>query len=263
MKYTLPLALLAAATPALAQEQRPATGAASAASGARPQVTAGGPTASESAADIAARMFASGGSLLDAQLQTRAQGNAAAQRGIDPDVSFFAQPAPKPTVIRKHDLITVIVREESSSRSIGSADLEKKYDLDAELREYLGLDLSELRLGTRRGDQRISGEAERGFTGDGSTDRRDSFVTRMTAEVLDVKPNGTLVLQARKRIGTDEDKQTMYLTGICRTADVTAANTVLSTQLHDLRLEKKTTGPVRQATRRGWIPRLIDIVNPF
>ncbi len=259
MRLTLSIAVLLVAAPASAQDERPpATSDAG-----RPQVTDGGPDAAETAADIAARMFATGGSLLDAQLANKAGGNAAVGAGIDPRISFFAVPAPEPTVLRKHDLVTVIVREESSSRSIGSADLEKKYELEAELKEYLDIDLSSLTLGTRAGNQGVSGDAERGFSGDGSTDRRDSFVTRITAEVLDVKPNGTIVVQARKRIRTDEDEQMFVLTGICRTGDITAANTVLSTQLHDLRLEKRTSGPVRDATRRGLIPRVIDLINPF
>ena len=40
-------------------------------------------------------------------------------------------------------------------------------------------------------------------------------------------------------------------------------NTVLSTQLHNLNLEKHTDGAVRDATKRGFIPRLLARLNPF
>ena len=52
-----------------------------------------------------------------------------------------------------------------------------------------------------------------------------------TAEVLDVKPNGTLVLQARKRIKTDDEEQVFVLSGTCRAEDITADNTILKTAL--------------------------------
>ena len=220
----------------------------------------------ETADEIAARMFATGGSLMDAQLAQRdadAADDAGASEAAAAAVSFFAVPPPEPTLLRPHDLVTVIVREESSSRSAGSTDLQKGYELEAALRDYLDLDFNNLRVGTRAGNQRVSGEAEAAFEGDGRTDRRDSFVTRITAEVLDVKPNGTVVLMATKTIRSDEDEQTIRLTGTCRTADIGADNTVLSTRLHDLSVEKRTRGPVRQATRRGWLPRLIDHVSPF
>ncbi|MEM1012786.1 MAG: flagellar basal body L-ring protein FlgH [Planctomycetota bacterium] len=231
----------------------------------RPQVTTS-PAATETAEEIAARMFAGSGSLLQAQLASRdavARGIGQPGSAIDADVSFFAIPAPEPTLVRRHDLITVIVREESSSRSQGSADYEKDYTISADLQEYVNLNLGDFRLIPKAGGQALDFEAGRSFAGDGQNDRRDSFVTRITAEVMDVKPNGTLVIQARKRITTDNDEQLIVLTGTCRTADVTAGNTVLSTQLHDLHLQKHTRGPVRDAAKRGWLPRAVDVVNPF
>jgi flagellar L-ring protein precursor FlgH len=231
----------------------------------RPAAPVNQPPAVQTAEQIAATMFASGSSLLAAQLA--AGGNVTRGTeiagGIDSRISFWAIPAPEPTLVRQHDLLTVIVREESTSRSAGSTDLEKEYDLSAELREYVDFDLSSFRVVPKSGGQGFDGEVERSFAGDGKTDRRDSFVTRITAEVIDVKPNGTLVIQARKRITTDEDEQLIVLTGTCRTADVTAANTVLSTQLHDLHLQKHTRGPVRDASQRGIVPRVVDRINPF
>jgi flagellar basal body L-ring protein FlgH len=55
----------------------------------------------------------------------------------------------------------------------------------------------------------------------------------------------------------------MVLTGTCRAEDVTADNSVLSTQLHDLTVKKTHTGEVRNAGRKGWIPKIVDIINPF
>ncbi len=232
----------------------------------RPLTPTTEPATIESAEDIAMRMFARGGSLLQAQLDSRSavgRGVGTQASVIDESVSFFAIPEPEPTLVRKHDLLTVIVREESSSRSAGSADYEKQYDIAADLRSYIDVDLGDFRLIPKSGGQSLDLEAERSFQGDGKNDRRDSFVTRITAEVMDVKPNGTLVIQARKRITTDDDEQLIVLTGTCRTADVSAGNTVLSTQLHDLHLQKHTRGPVRDASKRGFIPRVVDRVNPF
>jgi flagellar L-ring protein FlgH len=81
--------------------------------------------------------------------------------------------------------------------------------------------------------------------------------------VLDVKPNGTLVLQARKRIKTDEEEQAFILTGVCRAEDITADNSILSTQLYDLELSKSHQGTVRNATRKGWGGKLLDAISPF
>jgi len=109
----------------------------------------------------------------------------------------------------------------------------------------------------------IKMSGSRNFKGEATVDRTDSLIARITAEVVDVKPNGTLVLQARKRIKTDEEVQQFVLTGICRAEDISADNTLLSTQMYDLELNKSHTGAVRDTTKRGWVPKLLDAINPF
>ena len=109
----------------------------------------------------------------------------------------------------------------------------------------------------------VSANASRNFKGEATVDRSDSVILRVTAEVLDVKPNGTLVLQARKRIKTDEEEQTIVCAGICRVEDITPDNTVLSTQLFDLEFTKMNKGQVRNTTKTGGIHKLLDWINPF
>ena len=98
---------------------------------------------------------------------------------------------------------------------------------------------------------KLSGK--RNFKGEATVDREDSLIMRVTAEVVDVKPNGTLVIQARQRIQTDEEVQTFILSGICRAEDVSPDNTILSTQMFDKSLTKTHQGAVRETTRRGCV----------
>ena len=202
------------------------------------------------------------GSLLQATLGTAPE---AGQARIA-DVSFFAVPEPEPKVMRKHDLVTIIVREQSEFKSEGNTDLHKQADIDAKVDAFIRFSLENFAIVPNVNPEtapEIRARAERNFRGEATVDRTDSFTARITAEVVDVKPNGTLVLQARKRIKTDEEVQSFILTGICRAADVTADNTLLSTQMYDLELEKSHKGAVRDTTKRGWIPKLLDAVNPF
>jgi flagellar L-ring protein FlgH len=207
--------------------------------------------------DPAAAMRQNGGSLLRATL------SAAPDPGQAPleAVSFFAVPEPEPRRVRKHDLVTIIIREQSEFVSNGSTELRKQAALQARIDELLRVNLAAIaRDGATPG---IDASGSRDFRGEGTVDRSDSFTARVQAEVIDVKPNGTLVLQGRKRIRTDEEEQQFMVTGICRAEDITADNTVLSTQLHDFDVQKTHSGNVRNATRRGVLPRLLDALNPF
>lgn len=205
---------------------------------------------------------ANGNSLLKATIATR---TASAPIALA-DVSFIAVPVPEPKVIRKHDLVTVIVREQSEATSEGNTDTKREAAIDAAITDFVKLKLSNFEIeGGAIGPipPRIAANINREFKGEGTVDRSDSFITRITAEVLDVKPNGTLVLQARKRIKTDEEEQSFILTGVCRAEDITADNSILSTQLFDLEVMKDTKGTVRNATRKGWGGKLLDAIIPF
>jgi flagellar L-ring protein precursor FlgH len=211
-----------------------------------------------SAADL---LRTNGGSLLRASLGTQAQ----PAPGKTQQVSFFDVPAPEPREYRKHDLITIIVREESEFKSDGTTDVKREAALDAKIEQFIKLAVGEGGIGSAVGETtpEIKMSGNRDFKGEASIDRSDSFVTRITAEIVDVKPNGTLVVQARSRIKTDDEEQLLVLSGTCRAEDVTADNSVLSTQLFDKDLTKTHKGAVRDGTKRGWFTRLLDALNPF
>jgi flagellar L-ring protein precursor FlgH len=182
-------------------------------------------------------------------------------------VSFFSVADPKPKSFKKHDLVTIIAKENSAFTSNGNATQTKTEDLDSKLNAFIALRPSTMQLHSiisgGSNVPEINFANSRDFKGQGEVDRTDTFSDRVTAEVVDVKPNGTLVVEAIKHIKTDEEDQRMILTGTCRAEDITADNTVLTTQLFDLELTQTHTGAVNDSTSRGLIPRLLDTFSPF
>lgn len=183
-------------------------------------------------------------------------------------ISLIAVPTQQPRKIQKHDLIQVVISESSSASSTSTADSKKTQDFDIALQQFLELN----RFGGNVGLGNVSSpgklpEVKFKFNNDTKANadaaRNDQFSGRIEAEVMDVKPNGTLVVEATKHIRTDKEEQTFRLTGICRAADITADNTVLSTQLADLKLAKDTKGDVHNGTKRGWMNRVFDTLSPF
>jgi flagellar L-ring protein precursor FlgH len=216
----------------------------------------------------AQQLRASGGSLMRAAIAQQA--GQAAQPGEVPQAqvaqaSLFAVTPPEPRVLKKHDIVQIIIREESSFSSEGNTDLKKEATLNAAINELFKIETSPLRLtsGGISAPLAVDMTGTREMKGEGSLDRRDSFNARVAAEVLDVKPNGTVVLQARKKIKTDDEEQMIVLSGTCRAEDITSDNTVLSNQLHDLEATKSHKGAVRDNTKRGWLAKLLDAANPF
>jgi flagellar L-ring protein precursor FlgH len=163
-----------------------------------------------------------------------------------------------------HDLVTIIVREDKKSISDARLKSEKTWGIDAQLRDWFRFhDAKLIPQNFPVGNPGIGFDLDNQYEGKGKTDRKDSLTTRVTAEIVDVKPNGTLVLEATKSIELDEDVQIITLTGVCRSEDVTPQNTILSTQMAGANISVRHTGPARDASRRGWLMRGFDLLRPF
>jgi flagellar L-ring protein precursor FlgH len=202
-----------------------------------------------------------GGSLMRAMLNTQAEPGTVQCA----TASYIAVPDPKPKLLHKHDLVTIVVNETSAYAANGTSDLKKNADFDWQVPNYLRLRLMHLALIGQNPTNplELKSTAQRDVKGTAQLERDDTMTARITATVIDVKPNGTLVLEASEEIVVDDEEQKIILTGVCRVDDVTADNTVLSTQLYDLNLTKKHRGAVVDTTKRGLVPRLLDWIDPF
>ncbi|MBC7835631.1 MAG: flagellar basal body L-ring protein FlgH [Phycisphaerales bacterium] len=181
-------------------------------------------------------------------------------------VSMYAVTPPPPRQFEKHDLVQVIVNQQSIQKYEQTLDTDKKYDLRAELSKFPSLrHLLEAQLET--GDSNPIVEAEVGasnkFKGDGSLERKDRFTTRISGEVLEVKPNGNLVIECKMTSDSNGETTTLLLAGVCRPTDITDANTVQSNQLSDLVIKSHNTGDVKDAAKKGFIPQVLDTIFNF
>jgi len=180
-------------------------------------------------------------------------------------VSPIAVAVPEPELIAVHDLITIIIRESKTATSDSKMEQKKDWTLESELSKWirLGDHHGLVPAALPEGAPAVAFDFKDDYKGDGKYDRKDELTTRITARVIDVKPNGNLVLEARKDITIDSEGYSITLTGVCRGDDVTAENTVLSTQLAEPEIDVQHTGAVRDASRRGWLKRALDFLHPF
>lgn len=184
------------------------------------------------------------------------------------DVSLFAVAPPQPRRFQLHDLVQIIVRETSTAKSTHDLETKKDTEIDGRVNAWPHLSLQDLldlqlRAGSGADLPAANVEFTKDFKGEGDYQRKDDLSARITAEVIEVLPNGNLILEARSHIKTDDEEQTMKVTGICRPEDVTAVNTVLSNQIHDLRIEKMHKGELKKTGSKGIITKVLETVFAF
>ncbi len=180
------------------------------------------------------------------------------------EASWFAVEEPTPKDFREHDLVTIVVNEVSKHSVKADAKSEREHTIDFKLKDWLRLTDGNLRPDRQlRGDPSIAGDFNREFEGKSDIKREDSLSARIQAEIIDVLPNGTLVLEATHSMTVDDETTLITLIGTCRSKDIGIDNTIISSKIARLEIKKTHTGMARDTTKRSLLARALDYLNPF
>ena len=179
------------------------------------------------------------------------------------DYSWIYIELPPPRLVKVHDIITVLVNENSEVTQDSRFERQRNAQLRAQIKQFIRLD-DELRLKPAAKDSpTIDAQLRSQLQANGLAKTREGMRYRIAATVVDVLPNGTLILEARKTIRTNEELWEYSLTGRIRSEDILANNTVLSENIANLDIVKRERGKVYDSSKRGWFLILYDKLLPF
>ena len=110
----------------------------------------------------------------------------------------------------------------------------------------------------------VAGElGKRKFDGKGTTQRTSSVNARITARVAEVLPNGDLRIEAVKMVKINKETEQIALTGIVRSNDLAADNSIETVSIGDLRVEFNGKGIASADNGPGWLFRFFEKISPF
>lgn len=181
--------------------------------------------------------------------------------------SLYSDVKRKP--LQKHDLVTIVVEERSMATASADTTTDERTRWEAILSEWFRLtrhdETNKLKLrdavGTFTPEIDLDARVRRDTAG--RTTRSGSLSGKLTARVVEVLPNGTLVLEARKTRVVNEEKEIFTLTGVVRPEDIAMDNTVKSERIADVNIRYEGVGSIGSAQKRGVLTRLLDWLWPF
>jgi len=89
------------------------------------------------------------------------------------------------------------------------------------------------------------------------------FTDRMAVTVVDVLPNGNLVLEGyRSRVVAGEER-VLRITGVARPADIGVGNIIPSGSVANFRISYLGRGPSTQNNKQGFLTRLFSVFRLF
>lgn len=178
--------------------------------------------------------------------------------------SWTYSPPSTTRTYRIQDIVTIRVDEIARTRADGIAESRRSTLYDAILKDWIAIRKGDLGTDNQTtGDPRINGQSSQLYRANSSIESRESIAFNLAARVVDIQPNGNLVLEARKTIRSNDNVWQTALTGICRAQDIAPDNVVLSKDLLDLSIVKDDEGQLRDGYRRGWLTRWINEFNPL
>ncbi len=101
------------------------------------------------------------------------------------------------------------------------------------------------------------------FDGSGESASNNDFTGVITVTVIDVLPNGNLMVSGEKQLGINQGSEFIRFSGIVNPLNLTSTNTVASTQVADARIEYRANGSLDSAQVMGWLSRFFLNFLPF
>jgi len=179
--------------------------------------------------------------------------------------SFTFQPPMPARVLKINDLVSIRVEELGQMVAQGNTTSRKTVTLDAVLQDWIRLaGIDAIKPAPQSdGDPRARFNENEVYRGDSTMRTSEQLTFNIAAKIVDIQPNGNIVLEARKTISATDNTFAASLSGICRAQDIGPDNVVLSRNIYDLNIKKEDRGHVRDGYSRGWLTKWYARLKPF
>jgi len=152
------------------------------------------------------------------------------------------------------DILTVTINENTQVTNEDRVERDQSTSLAARLEDFSlsdkTFDLNNLpRLDVRK---------DSSFDGNARQEKDSQIRSSIAVIVIDVQPNGNLVVAGSRTVVVDDETKTFRLSGIVRPLDITRSNTVNSTMVADARISITGSGGNTRQVTRGPVGALFD-----
>jgi len=147
------------------------------------------------------------------------------------------------------DILTIVISEKTQAGKQASSNASKSSEVDASISAVAKLPLKAFQgLGA-------NAEASSQYDDKSALNSSNTFSGNVTVTVIEVLPNGNLVVAGEKQIALDKGTEYIRLSGVVQPDTIQAGNTVPSTKVADVRIEYRTSAKFDKAEVMGWMAR--------
>jgi flagellar L-ring protein precursor FlgH len=161
------------------------------------------------------------------------------------------------------DILTILIQENNGATRNNNTTTSKKASVNAAISSFLYSPAASSLL-TKKGTlPALNYTSDTEFNGGGSINNAETITAQVAVRVVDVLPNGNMVVEGQLRTAFSGEKQDAVVRGTVRPDDVMANNTLYSYNIADATIQFISKGTITDAQRKGWLTKVWDKLTPF
>lgn len=162
------------------------------------------------------------------------------------------------------DILTVRITENNKASAESASNASRAGKTSAGISGLDAYPFSNVKSLKKLNGLNLSAESGNTFAGGGDVENNNAFTGSITVTVIDVYPNGNLLVSGEKQVSIGHQQEFIRLSGVVNPRDILSeTSSVDSSRIADARIEYKATGYISEAQLMGWLARFFLSVLPF
>ena len=155
------------------------------------------------------------------------------------------------------DTMTIAIGESTTASTKSNTNASKTTAINASVPTVSGLPGKSLQ------GLALDASSSNTLAGKGDAAANNVFTGTITVTVIEVLPNGNLLVSGEKQVSIGGGTEYIRLSGIVNPYFINAANTIGSGNVADARIEYKESGVISEAQVMGWLSRFFLSFLPY
>lgn len=155
------------------------------------------------------------------------------------------------------DTMTIAISEANTASTKSNTNASKTTAVSASVPTVSGLPGKSLQ------GLALDASSSNSLAGKGDAAANNVFTGTITVTVIEVLPNGNLLVSGEKQVSIGGGTEYIRVSGIVNPYFINAANTISSGNIADARIEYKESGVISEAQVMGWLSRFFLTFLPF
>jgi flagellar L-ring protein precursor FlgH len=163
------------------------------------------------------------------------------------------------------DILTVVVTINDQAQIQNETKRSRANSDNANLTNFFGFEskLNKLLPATVSPTSLVDATSATSNDGKGSIGRQEQIDLRVAATIVQVLPNGNLVLEGKQQVGVNYDMRELDIRGVIRPQDISAENTITYDQIAEARINYGGRGTIGDIQQPRYGDQLFDVLMPF